>query len=404
MPEPAPNVDLRPPPGKTPLYVRLAETIRERVATGVLQPGDRLPAIRQLAKKLHVHSNTVARTYAELEREGVLSTRRGGGTFVAAPSNDPVLAALREERLRSILSKAVLEAMSLGYGPAQIEHAMTHHVRGNSRASGAANQSQMADPLIIVGSDDLALDLLIHRLRRHAASVRPVLSAHAGSFGGLLAVCRGEAHLAGIHLWDAERAVYNTPFVERMSPGRPMVIVNLTQRQQGLMVRPGNPKKIRGLRDLAKKGVVFVNRQAGSGTRLLLESELKRLGVEPADVQGYDHEVNDHTSVAERVANDAADVGVGTLAAARTLRLEFLPIRYERYDLVIPEEIYDSELMRPLLETLASHTYKGAVENLGGYDTSLTGTVIARWRPKGERRAGGIRRSPNSRSGGKRRR
>lgn len=379
--------DLRPASGKGPLYARLADVIRDRVASGALGPGDRLPPIRQLARELNIHTNTVARSYAELEREGVLATRRGGGTFVASPSDDPVLAALREERLRAIVSKVALEALSLGYTSAQVQEAMRRQLSAHRRrhdalqVAGVKPPKESAEALVIVGSDDLALGLLVNRLGRDRANERPVLSVHAGSLGGLLALSRGEAHLAGMHLWDALRGQYNVPFVERMLPDRPMVLVNLAHRQQGLMVHRRNPKKIRGLEDLAREGIVIVNRQQGSGTRLLLDYELKRRKIEPARLAGYDHEVNDHVAVAECVANMSADVGMGTLPAARALGLEFIPVRSERYDLVIPEANYESELLKPLLRVLRSDAFREAVEHLGGYDTAQTGDVVVRLDP-----------------------
>jgi molybdate-binding protein/DNA-binding transcriptional regulator YhcF (GntR family) len=359
----------------------------------VLEAGDRLPPIRQLARELNIHTNTVARSYAELEREGVLSTRRGGGTFVAAPSDDPVLAALREERLRAIVSKAALEALSLGYTSAQVQDALRRQLSAHSqrydtlRVAGAGHTQRATEALVIVGSDDLALGLLVNRLGRDRSNLRPVLSVHAGSLGGLLALSRGEAHLAGMHLWDAQRGQYNLPYVERMFPDRRMVLVNLAHRQQGLMVHRRNPKKIRGLPDLARKGVVLVNRQPGSGTRLLLDYELSRRKIDPATIAGYDHEVTDHVAVAECVANMTADVGMGTLPAARALGLEFLPVRHERYDLVMPEEHYESELLKPLLRVLRSDAFREAVDHLGGYDTSQTGDLVARLGPSPATRA-----------------
>jgi molybdate-binding protein/DNA-binding transcriptional regulator YhcF (GntR family) len=385
--------DFRPASGKGPLYARLAEVIRDRVASGVLGPGDRLPPIRQLAHVLRIHTNTVARSYAELEREGVLATRRGGGTFVASPSDDPVLAALREERLRAIVSKAALEALSLGYTSAQVQEAMRRQLSAHSqrhdalRVAGGKQAKEPTEALVIVGSDDLALGLLVNRLGRERSNHRPVLSVHAGSLGGLLALSRGEAHLAGVHLWDAVRGQYNVSFVARMFPTRRMVLVNLAHRQQGLMVHRRNPKRIGGLEDLARQGIVLVNRQQGSGTRLLLDYELKRRKIDPSRLAGYDHEVNDHVAVAECVANMSADVGMGTLPAARALGLEFIPVRSERYDLVMFDESYESEMLKPLLRVLRSDAFREAVDHLGGYDTSQTGDLVARLDPSPAARA-----------------
>lgn len=372
------EIDLRLNPGKAPLYQRLAESIRDRVATGLLSPGNRLPPIRRLARQLKIHTNTVARAYAELEREGVLTTRRGGGTTVSINSEDPLLSALRTERLRSIISKAALEALSLGYEPAQIEKAMSHHLATYLKSPA---EPTAPEPLVIYGSDDPALGLLVNRLSRMSDQPTPILSVHAGSMGGLLAVARGEAHMAGVHLWDAEQRTYNTPFVKRMFPDRSMVLVNLAHRELGLMIHQRSAESIDGLKSLIEQDLVLVNRQSGSGTRLILDYELKQRNITPSQVKGYDHEVNDHFSVAECVANRDADIGIGTLTAARALGLKFIPIRHERYDLVIPYEWYRSELLTSFLTILHSDQYRDAINHLGGYDTSQTGDVVARLFP-----------------------
>ena len=182
--------------------------------------------------------------------------------------------------------------------------------------------------------------------------------------------------MAGCHLLDEETGEYNLPFIRRILPGQDVVLVNLVYRQQGLMVRKGNPKGIHGIEDLSRSDVIIVNRQRGAGTRVLLDLRLRELGIEPESVRGYEKEVETHTAVAAAVASGSADVGMGIFSAARALELDFLPLAKERFDLAIPADRYSSEEVAVLLTTLGSNEFKSVVHELGGYDTSDTGQII----------------------------
>ncbi len=235
---------------------------------------------------------------------------------------------------------------------------------------------QVEQTIVAIGSHDLALDLLSHLLSARYPGMG-LSSSNVGSLGGLIALKRGECHLAGSHLLDEESGEYNLPYVRRLLPGQRMVIMNLVYREQGLIVAPGNPKGISSLEDLLREDVVFVNRQKGAGTRVLLDYRLKQMGLDPGRIQGYEREEYTHLAVAAAVASGAADVGLGVLAAARALGLEFIPLLKERYDLVIPREFYDSPLLGPLLEIIRSEVFRTEVGRLGGYDTADSGKVMA---------------------------
>ena len=236
--------------------------------------------------------------------------------------------------------------------------------------------NEIEGTIVVTGSHDLTLDLLASLL--HATDPALSLSSsNIGSMGGLVALSRGEAHLAGSHLLDEETGEYNLSFVRRYVKDRDLVVMNLVQRVQGLIVPSGNPKNISSFKDLDHDDLRFVNRQRGSGTRVLLDYKLKEAGMSPDQVQGYDREEYTHLAVAAAVAGRTADVGLGILSAARAMGLGFVPLLTEQYDLVIPREFYEATLLHPLLQLVRGENFRAEVKALGGYDTSMTGRVVA---------------------------
>ena len=203
-----------------------------------------------------------------------------------------------------------------------------------------------------------------------------ISSSNVGSLGGLLALNRGEAHAAGVHLLDEATGEYNVSYVRRYVKGRDVVLVNLAKRIQGLIVPPGNPMGLGRLEDLSESGARFINRQRGSGTRMLLDYMLGRLGIDAGAVAGYDREEYTHLAVAAAVAGGRADVGLGVLSAARALGVDFVPLLEEQYDLAIPAEFYESELLGPMLELVRSDEFRRELEAMGGYDTGMTGQFL----------------------------
>jgi putative molybdopterin biosynthesis protein len=192
-----------------------------------------------------------------------------------------------------------------------------------------------------------------------------------------MALARGEAHVAGCHLLDEESGEYNLPFVKRLMVGVPTVIVTLVERTQGLIVPACNPKGIVELADVIQLGLRFINRQKGSGTRVLLDFLLKDLGAGYDVLKLTETEVDTHLEVAEAVASGRADAGLGILAAARAFDLDFVPVRKERYDLVMTRSSQDWPQVKALRNVLEDEEFKAAVHELGGYDTTRTGSVLA---------------------------
>jgi len=231
--------------------------------------------------------------------------------------------------------------------------------------------------LVCIGSHDNALDVLGNYLRKKHPEYS-LSSAHVGSMGGLLALKRGEAHVAGTHLLDEETGEYNVSYIKKHIPGKKIALVNLVYRTQGFIVPKGNPKAIRGFEDLGRKDVVFVNRQAGAGTRLLTDLYLKKLRIDPETVNGYYHEEFTHMAVAAAVLSGAADTGLAVLSAAQALELDFVPVAQERYDLAIPREFYETPMMQALLGIIREDAeFREQLVKMGGYDVSEMGKVIS---------------------------
>lgn len=231
---------------------------------------------------------------------------------------------------------------------------------------------EIKQTLVAIGSHDLTLDLLAQYL---AEDGKRLTSANVGSLGGLIALRRGQAHLAGSHLLDPETGDYNTSYVNKYVPGETIVLISFVGRDQGWIVPQGNPQKLATWADAARSDVHIVNRQRGAGTRVLLDYELDRLGIQSDNVNGYGREEYTHLAVAAAVASGTANAGLGIQAAARALDLDFVPLTQERYDLVIPHRHYESELLRPLLDLLHNDKFKTVVAALPGYDVSEMGNI-----------------------------
>ena len=235
--------------------------------------------------------------------------------------------------------------------------------------------SAIRNTIVVVGSHDNTLDVLADQLRAGDAALT-LSSSHVGSMGGLMAVKRGVCHLAGAHLLDTRTGEYNRSYIQRYLPDTPVKRVNLVMRDQGLIIPKGNPKGIKGIEDLGREDIVFINRQGGSGTRILLDYRLEQIGLSPEKIDGYFNEEFTHMNVAVAVLGGAADAGLGIYAAARALGLDFIPVVTEQYDLIIPEAHFESDNIQVLLETIVTDVFKQRVEALGGYSTEKTGSVF----------------------------
>ena len=239
-----------------------------------------------------------------------------------------------------------------------------------------AVSASLAEPVIICGQDPI-LEILVRRLEIELPGTK-CLRSYMGSINGLLALYNGQVSAATAHLWDGETGEYNIPYIRRILPGQRIVAINLVFRTQGFYVAPGNPLAISGWADLARTDIRYVNREPGSGTRVLLDEQLRRLGIDHHQVTGYDKVETTHLAVASCVARGDADVGLGTESVAGQLKgLDFVPLHQERYDLMLHKEELAKPYGKAILTILRSTSFHNEVSGMGRYDLSQMGKLIA---------------------------
>jgi putative molybdopterin biosynthesis protein len=286
---------------------------------------------------------------------------RVGGRLVATPL----------PRGAGVLTSLV-RADGLLVVPAELEG---HHAGEDVSVRLLRGVGEIERTIVATGSHDLVLDLAASTLRERDPRLT-LASSNVGSLGGLTALRDGLCHVAGSHLLDPESGEYTLPYVERLLPNRGVSVVRLVHREQGLIVAPGNPTETTSIEDVAGRGLRYVNRQRGAGTRVLLDHELSQRGISPEAIQGYEREEHTHLAVAAAVAAGRADCGLGVLAAARAFGLDFVPVAQEPYDLVLLSDSIEDELLAPLWSLLESEDFRRAVTDLGGYDTTEMGRRI----------------------------
>jgi len=286
-----------------------------------------------------------------------------GGTMVATPL----------PRGAGVLTSLV-RADGLLVVPAGLEG---HHAGSTVPVELLRGLDEISGTIVAIGSHDLVLDLAASALRANDAMVT-LASSNVGSLGGLVALRDGLCHLAGSHLLDPATGEYTVPYVDRVfgAAAAEVAIVRLVHRDQGLLVAAGNPLGIAGIADLTRPGLRYVNRQRGAGTRVLLDHELGRLGIDPGAIEGYPREEPTHLAVAAAIAAGRADAGLAIMAAAKPFGLDFVPVTREPYDLVVAPGAVDSPQLAPLWSLLRSDRFQSAVTDLGGYSAKEMGRRI----------------------------
>lgn len=234
--------------------------------------------------------------------------------------------------------------------------------------------SELQNTLVAIGSHDPLLDEVSNLLHRKNPGLY-MASSHVGSMGGIMAVRRGETHMAGIHLLNEKDGTYNTAFVKKYFPNGGVRVVECVGRTQGIMVAPCNPKNITAIKSLSEQGIRYVNRQKGSGTRILIDYLCKKENINTTAIYGYDREEFTHTSVAAQIASGSADAGMGIYSAAQLYGLDFIPICIEQYDLLIPDSAWDTDVVREVIQILKSEEFSQKLNEMGGYTLEHPGEV-----------------------------
>ncbi len=237
------------------------------------------------------------------------------------------------------------------------------------------NIADIDNTIVSIGSHDLAVDI-IGSLMHRKASMYNLSSAHVGSMGGIMAIRRGEAHIAPIHLLDEATGIYNEAYIRRYLSNIEMALIKGIKRVQGMIIKKGNPKFITSIKDLIRQDIQYINRQKGAGTRILADYLFSREGIDVEKINGYDREMTTHMSVVAAIASGTADVGLGVYSAAQALDLEFLPIGEEAYDFAVPVRYLDQPMLQLFIEVLKSRELSCELETLGGYSTSGAGDII----------------------------
>lgn len=237
------------------------------------------------------------------------------------------------------------------------------------------NIDDIKNTIVSIGSHDLIMDM-IGSLMHRKNSAYNLSSAHVGSMGGLMALRKGEAHMAPIHLLDEESGIYNESYIKKLLPGSGIVLIKGVKRVQGMMIKKGNPKNISSFKDFIREDVQFVNRQRGAGTRILVDYILGREGIDTALISGYEREITTHMAVAAAISSGSADVGVGVMSAAHAMELDFIPIGEEEYDFAVRSKYLELDMFRQFIDIIKSEEFKEILMNLGGYGSEGIGEVI----------------------------
>jgi molybdate-binding protein/DNA-binding transcriptional regulator YhcF (GntR family) len=355
------------------LYQQIIQSIRNDIFSGVLKPGSHLPTVREMAKERQCTIGTIMRAYQELARQGLVISRVGKGTSVADNLTAQDQTPLRRASLYNRVDAFLLEIMTAGYTTEEVEQSFRANL---DRWRAVVSMPAETSPNILrfVGSHDPSLSLIAD----HFHEANPELVLHlsfTGSLGGLIALAEKSADLAGCHLWDELTDTYNEPFVRKLLPGQKVALLTLAHRRIGLIVAPGNPLGVNSINDIARPGIRFLNRQQGSGTRVWLDVQLHRAGLDSSDISGYQSEKMTHSEVARAISKGDADVGLGVETAALSFGLGFKFLTIERYDLVIPGDKWELGSIQALKRWLDTPQAKVIIAGLGGCDMRETGTV-----------------------------
>lgn len=260
--------------------------------------------------------------------------------------------------------------------PKNNDHIVDSNPTFTSVNTSSANTNKNLE--IIIAGQDIILDILAQNIEKYIPTTK-VFRVYTGSYNGLYELYNGRVSISSAHLWDKDSNEYNTPFVKMLLPGIPCTLINLAYRKQGLYVKKGNPKKITNWSDFSKGDIRIINREKGSGTRILLDSKLTSLSINQNNISNYDNIETSHLGVASAVARGLGDVGLGNeKAALQVSNIDFIPLQKERYDLIIKNKDLNSPVYKKIVNIINSKEFKSEIEGIGGYDLTDTGNIVGR--------------------------
>jgi len=317
-----------------------------------------LMTVREVAQLLRVKRNTV---YEMLKRGDLPSARVGKQLRVR-----------RGDVLGKLAGASGARAPESGHR----NHAIEYGASGAGAPERIAPAASRGMASLVLGGQDPALDLIAAHVSA-GPGMPVVLRSHQGSYNALAALYAGRADIATCHLWDEKSQEYNLPYITRLLPGMPALVVRLFGRTAGFYTAPRNPLSLTGWADLARPGIRLINREKGSGIRVLIDEKLRALSVSPASIRGYDDERPNHAAVAVAVAGGEGDVGVGIQSAARQVPdVHFVPLQKEWYDMVIPLERAEEPAMREVLRFACSDEFRRELHRIGTYDLTESGRIF----------------------------
>jgi molybdate-binding protein/DNA-binding transcriptional regulator YhcF (GntR family) len=355
------------------LYLQIAASIRRDIASGMYKSGDALPSIRRMTETWHCTIGTIQRAFQKLASEGLISIHVGKRTTVNGSIPVQKTDSLRRANLIHRSETFLLEMLTSGFTPVEAEDAFRIAL-DRWRTISQSQQLNNQNTLRFAGSHDLA----VAWLATHFEEVCPGYELNlnfSGSIAGLMSLMEGKSDLAGAHLLDDETGIYNIPFLHSLFPGEKLALTTLAHRRIGFIVKLGNPKNVRKIEDLAREDITFVNRLAGSGTRVYLDSLLRKKGIKTDQIMGYENQKNTHSEVAAEVARGRTDVGIGLEAAAIAYHLDFIFLTLERYDFVTKARIFEKESFQNIITWLKGEPFRLLLERLGGYEHQESGAI-----------------------------
>jgi molybdate-binding protein/DNA-binding transcriptional regulator YhcF (GntR family) len=356
-------------------YIQIAASLRRDIFNGVYKTGDTLPSLRSISDTWRCTIGTAQRAFQKLSEEGLVTSHIGKGTRVIGMVPIKQADSLRQASLINQSEKFLIELLTSGYTPAEVEDAFRVAMERWRKVSHTQDISPH-QTIRFAGSHDPVVAWIATHFNE--ISVRYNLHINfSGSLAGLMSLADGKADVAGSHLWDRETETYNIPMLKSLFPGEKMALITMANRRMGWLINRGNPKGFQTINDLARSDIRFVNRHAGSGTRVFLDGLLSKYKIDPGTISGFENQKTNHAEIALEISEGKADVGLGLEAAARAYGLDFIFENLERYDLIVTEKSFESQPVQELIVWLKTDRFKQILSSMGGYDGTISGEV--RW-------------------------